>query len=401
MAFYDIKEVERELNRLNIPNKYRNIPIKEVLTNNYTMIVSIRENAGKTTEGLLIGAILHKTRGITIEYIRSDNDQTRRKSVENLFGTIINCKYIEKIFRGKYNSVSYMSQQKKFFLVKRDSDGAIIEKAEKPFCAVHSNEEWSSLKSTYNNPSGLFIFYDEFMDSGRATMNQWEEFMNNISTIGRPDSRRDDDGSSLVHVLMTGNNSNVYSHWFDDFCISEKVRELSFGHSFREKTQMGTTIYFKLLDPDEGIKKKVKEGRIDFFGFNTKKAAAFTGISEWSGKTFPHLEFNLNSKDVRKVYDRLFVRHRGRLIQMELYHSKENREFVFCHFASEPYKNDNIILTLNPRAKCDVYGRGEYESNKRVYELIRIYFRLRAEDRFRYASNFVGEILDDFEKNIK
>lgn len=401
MGFYNIREIEKELNKLNIPNKYRNIPVKEVLTNNYTMIISIRENSGKTTEGLLIGLILNKLNHVTIEYIRSDNNQTRRKSVENLFGTIIQCGYIEKIFKGKYNSVTYMSQQKKFFLVKRDEDGAIIEKGEKPVCAVHSNEEWSTLKSTYNNPSGLFIFYDEFMDSDRATMNQWEEFMNNISTIGRPDSRRDDDNSSLVHVLMCGNNSNVYSHWFDDFCISDKVRELSFGHAFREKTEMGTTIYFKLLDPDEGIKKKVKEGRIDFFGFNTKKAAAFTGISEWSGKTFPHLEIDLNSKDVLKLYDRVFIRHRNKLIQLEYYTSSECGYFVFAHFASEPYKNDNIILTLNPRKKNEVYGRGEYDNNERKYKLLRQFFRLRAEDRFRYASNFVGEILDDYERNIR
>lgn len=400
MAFYNLNEIEKEINRLHIPGKYHNIPIREVLGNNYTMIVSIRENAGKTTEGLIIGAILHYLYGITIEYLRSDNDQTRRKSVENLFGTLIKCGYIEKIFRGKYNGVTYLSQQKKFVLVKRDPDGAIIERSDKVFCAVHSNEEWATLKSTYNNPDGLFLFYDEFMDTNRSTMNQWEEFMNNISTIGRPDSRRDVDGQTLVHVLMTGNNSNVYSPWFDDFCIGDKVRELTFGHYFKTKTELGTSIYFKLLDPDEGIKQRVKKGLIDFFGFNTKKAAAFTGISEWSGKSYPHLEYDLNKKSVRKSFSRLYIFHRDKYIQVELYFSPDFRELAFAHFASEPKYDDNIILTLRPSKKCEVYGIGEYENNKRIYDIIRHVWRLKRENRFRYASNFVGEILDDYEKNL-
>ena len=401
MAFYNIKKIEQEMNRLNIPKQYRNIPISELFAANYAIFVSIRENAGKTTEGLLIGAILNYLYGVTIEYIRSDNDQTRRKSVENLFGTIISCGYLEKIFRGKYNSVQYLSQQKKFILVKRDKDGAIEEKSEKVFCAVHSNEEWSTLKSTYNNPDGLYIFYDEFMDTNRATMNQWEEFMNNISTIGRPDSRRDEDGKTLVHVLMTGNNSNIYSPWFDDFCIADEVRDLRFGNSFRKITKLGTSIYFKLLNPDEKIRAKVREGKIDFFGFNTKKAAAFTGISEWSGKSFPHLDVDLNKKEVHKSYDRLFVRHRNKLLQLELYYSLDKREFVFVHFASEPYKDDNIILTLTPKEKCEVFGKAEYENNQFIYNLVRRYFRLHAENRFMYASNFCGEILDDYLKNVK
>lgn len=400
MGFYNIKKIEQEMNRLNIPKQYRNIIIPELFTTNYSIYVSIRENAGKTTEGLLIGTILNYLHGSVLEYIRSDSDQARRKSVENLFGTLIDCGYIEKIFRGKYNSVQYFSQQKKFILVKRDKEGAIIDKADDVFCAVHSNEEWATIKSAYNSPKSYFIFYDEFMDTKRATMNQWEEFMNNISTIGRPDSRRDEDGKSLVHVLMTGNNSNVYSPWFDDFCISDEVRDLRFGNSFRKVTTLGTSIFFKLLDPDESIRAKVHEGRIDFFGFLTKKAAAFTGISEWSGKTFPHLDVNLNDPSVHKSYDRLFIRHRNKLLQLELYYSKNKREFVFVHFASEPYKDDNIILTLTPKEKCEVYGRAEYENNQFIYNLVRRYFRLKAENRFMYASNFCGEILDDYEKNI-
>ena len=49
MAFYNIKKIEQEMNRLNIPKQYRNIPIGELFAANYAIFVSIRENAGKTT----------------------------------------------------------------------------------------------------------------------------------------------------------------------------------------------------------------------------------------------------------------------------------------------------------------------------------------------------------------
>ena len=400
MGFYDIKKIEKELNRLNIPRKYRNIPLSELFSNNYSMVISVRENAGKTTEGLLIGVVIKYLYNITTEYLRSDDVQIRRKSIENLYGTIRKCGYISKIFRDRWNDVDYKSQQRKFYLIKRDEDGNIIDRDTEPLCAIHSNEAWSELKSGYNSPNSLYIFYDEIFDTNRGTMNQWEEFMNNISTIGRPDSRRDSDGSSLCHVLMTGNNSNLFSPWFDDFCISDKIKELRFGHSFKFKTELGSSMFVKLLDPDDTLKKRTREGMIDFFGFNTKKAAQFIGLTEWSGKTFPHLEFDLNEKTTRKVYDRLFVRHRDRLIQIELYADPKFREIGFCHFASEPYRDDNIILTLQPVKKCEVYGIGEYENNKRIYDLIRHAWRLKNENRFRYASNFVGEILDDYEKNL-
>ena len=394
--YYDIPKIKREIKKLNIPNKYYKINLDQLFTHDFYMMISIRENSAKTTQTLITGMVMNAIDGTQIEYLKSDTAQIRQKGTENLFNVIRQLGYIDKIYKGRWDDVIYKPRSRRFYLCKHD-DERIIED-DKPLCIVHSLEESEDLKSVYTNPFGNFIVYDEFLDSKRPTMDQWSELMNLISTIGRPGTRLDDKtGRPMAHCIMLGNNTNVYNHWFDDFCISEEIQKLKFGHYFEMKTQMGTSLICYMLDQDETLKENVEKGRIHFFGFPTKKAAVFNGITEWSGKTYKHLNFTI--RDLRPIYNRLFIRYRGRLIQLELY--KDKNYFVFAHFASEPFRDDNIIMCTDPEEKQEVYGYGSYENNERIAKLIRTFIRLKIENRWYYASNYVGEIVDDFEKNIK
>ena len=398
--FYDIAKIKKEIKKLHIPGKYFRINIDQFFNHDYYMMISIRENSAKTTQNLIFGAVLWKLYGTTTEYIRCDTAQIRQKGIENLYNTVKSLGYIEQIFDGEWNDVEYKIRSRKFFLVHKDEDGMVDKSCDVPICCVHSNEESEDLKSAYNNPNGNFIFFDEFMDSKRPTMNQWIEFMTNISTIGRIGTRLDEKtGKPLCHVMMAGNNTNMYSHWFDDFCISEEIANLKFGHYFEMKTRMGTSMVVYMLDQDEELKEKVTKGKIHFFGFDTKKSAQFNGITEWSGRTYNHLNFSI--RDLRPVYNRIFIRHRNRLIQLELY--KKENYFVFAHFASAPLYDDNLILCLDPDAtkKCEIYGYANFERNQRIFNIVKRFIRLKYENRWYYSTNFVGEVVDDFEKNIQ
>ena len=399
--YWDIPKLKKEIKKLNIPNKYYRINLDQLFSHDFYMMISIRENAAKTTQTIITGLCMNKLFGTQIEYLKSDTAQIRQKGTENLFNTVKSLGYIEKIYGGRWNDVEYKPRSRRFYLCHTDEDGVKDEIAEKPICIVHSLEESLDLKSVYNNPDGNFIVYDEFMDTKRATMDQWGELMNLISTIGRPGTRLDEKtGQPLVHCIMLGNNSSQYNHWFDDFCISQEIERLKFGHYFEMKTEMGTSLICYMLDQDETLKENVEKGRIHFFGFPTKKAAVFNGITEWSGKTYKHLNFSI--RDLRPVYNRLFVRYRSRLIQLELYQrEKENNYFVFAHFASEPFYSDNIILCLDPETKQEVYGLARFENNERIVKIVNIFWRLKLENRWYYASNYVGEIIEDFEKNIQ
>lgn len=395
--YYDVKKLKAEIKKLQIPGKYYRINLDELWTNDIYMMISVRENAAKTTQTLITGLCCYKLWKGTLEYIRSDTAQIRQKGIENLYNTVKKLHYIDKIFEGEWNDIEYKPRSRRFYLCRKDEDGLIEKIDTEPCCVCHSNEESEDLKSAYNNPNSMILFYDEFMDTKRATMNQWSEFMTNISTIARPENRVDDNGLPICKVIMAGNNTNQYSSWFDDFCISDEIANLKFGQYFKVKTELGTTMIVYMLDQSEDLKNKVEKGLIHFFGFKTKKAAQFIGITEWSGKTYKHLNFSI--RNLRPLYNRIYIRHRNRYIQLELY--KDKAYFVFCHFSGAPRKDDSYILCLDPEDMHEVYGIGKFENNARIYDAIKKLWRLKMENRWYYASNYVGELVSDYEKNIE
>lgn len=393
--FYDIKAIQKEIKNLKIPPEYFNIPLEDIFKNDFTILLSIREDSGKTSSALLFGMVLYKLYGTTCEYLRNDKNQVTKGKIETLYKTVKSFGYIEKCFGSRWNDVIYKSQVKKFYLAKRDSDGIIIEEDTEPLCVVHSTEEAESYKSSYSNPKGDYIVLDEMFDSGRSPYKLWTDLMTAISTIGRPGSRGRED---RCFCLMLGNNSNMYSQWFDDFCISEQIPDLRYGSVIRWETALGTTGTCRLLEISERQKEKIKNRRIRFFGFPTKKAAQFIGTAEWSGKSYPHPDSTMDYH--RKQYDRLFILHRDRYIQLELYKYEESYK-VLAHFSRKPMLDDNIIMTLFPGDKRgEVYGYGQYQDNERVKKVISTFFRLKNENRWLYASNLVGEVIDDYQKSV-
>lgn len=393
--FYNIKQINSEIKKLHIPKEYWKINLESFFNHDYTILLSIRQDAGKTTMSLLLGLVIYKLYGFTTEYIRNDNAQITQANIETLYDVILKFKYIEKLFPGKWNSVNYYFRRHKFHLCLRDEDGNILEEDINPVCVVHSNENCENAKSGYNNPVGNFIIYDEVFDSKQPSMKLWTELMNNISTIGRVE---DPERANKVHVLMLGNNSNQYGWLFDDFCISDLVPQLTFGKVIDVKTAMGTTLTCSLLEQSERHKEYLKRNNIHFFGFNTKKAAQFIGQTEWAGKDYQHIDFDLEPENLR--FKRMYIRHRGRYIQLNYYTDEERKDYVFAHFSNAPLFDDNVILCLDPKTKQEFYGLCDYENNKKVYEMVRTLFRFRAENRWYYENNYIGELIDDFIKNI-
>lgn len=389
---FNVKKIRSEIKKLNIPKEYFRIDLESFFNHDYTILLSIRQDAGKTTQSLILGCVLRKCYGTVTEYIRNDEAQIRQKDIENLYNVVVKYGYIEKIF-GAYNDVEYAPRSKKFVLIKRDENGDIIDRDNKPLCVVHSNENWKNIKSSYNSPEGDYIVLDEFMDTNRATYGIWSEFMNNISTIGRPDAP-----GREPHVLMLGNNTDQYSFWFDDFCISDQIYNLKFGGRIESKTDLGTTLCCSLLEASEVQKERLQTRKIRFFGFNTPKAAQFIGSSEWSGKSWPHIENKLDYDNC--VFRRLYIYHRNRYIQIEVFFEDAKGYYLFLHFSNAPLFDDNIILRLDPREINEIYGMGEYAPEK-TWKKLRKIFRLRSENRAYYANNFVGEIVEDYIKNIE
>lgn len=299
-----------------------------------------------------------------------------------------------------YNNVEYSPTQKSFKLVWIDSDGVVKNKQNDPVCVLHSNENWKKYKSSYNSSKGDYIVFDEFLDTDRPTYRQMTELQNNLSTIGRHGSKQ---RHNNVHVLMLGNNTDEFSHWWDDLTITEEIKALNkFGSDFNVTTELGSTIYCKLIDVNENKKTEVKKKKIKFSGFNTPEMAQFNGTQVWAQTSYPQIPEDDMFDPKCKIWDKLYIHHRNRYIQLDLYNKKEYGYYVYLHWANEPDEDKKcIILTMNPNSPREVYGYGRTNFSDKMFNVIKKYVMLKGENRWYYHNNQIGAIVDDYEKNTK
>lgn len=390
---WDYNTILKDLKRLNIPKEYQNIKIDKLFENDYYMMMSIRKDSGKTTNSLLLGLILNYRWGETIEYIRCDENQIRKSSVETMFDVIKEFKYISTLWDDEYNTIIYKPMVKKWYLAYVDKDGKLTKTSDTPVCVMHSLEGYLNIKSTYNNVKGNYIVLDEMLDSSRSTFNQMVELQHTISTIGRyrPENR----------VICLFNNVNQYSFWWSEFCIEEEIKGLTYGGYFEKKTEYGTTIYCELLDVSSEKRKEIKNKKIRFSGFNTPKMSAFNGLATWQGATHQHLQNEelLNKNNL--ITNRLYIHHRNRYVQLAYYIDEDNLgEFVFVHFANKPTYTDNIIISLTPTNKWEIFGFGKF-APEHIRDVLYKIIGMRTECRWYYASNSVGDLVDDYFKEME
>lgn len=385
-------EVMKEIKRLNIPKQYHHIKIDKLFTHDYYIIMSIRADSGKTTDSLLVGMVLNYLYGTTIELLRSDESQIKKSSTESMFDVIKKFGYISKIYRDEYNSIIYKPQIKKWYLVYIDEEGNELKRQETPVCVMHSLEKYIDMKSVYNNPNGDYIVFDEFVDSSRSTFNQMVELQNQISTISR--------NRETTRVVMLSNNVNKYSQWFEEFTIEKDINTLEFGGYIDKTTELGTSIYCELLDVSEKKKEEIRNKKIRFSGFNTPKMNAFNGLASWQGTSHQHLDDEelLNVENL--VTQRIYIRHRNRYVQLCVYQEESRGEFVFLHYSNKPQFDDNVICTLTPTSKYEVFGYGKFVQNKHLQSVLYKIFGMRTENKWYYSTNSVGDLIDDYFKEL-
>lgn len=389
---FDVELVKKEIRKLKIPKEYFKMILEEINAHDISMFLSIRKDAGKTTQALIIGIVLNKLYKYEIEYLRIDDSQTREANIDNIFSVIEKYDYISKIYNGKWNGVEYKKRTKRFYLVKREGED-IIEKSERPILLVHSLQQWSDMKSGYNNPNGNFIIVDEMFDTGRSTSSMILELANQISTISRdrPEAR----------VIMLGNNLNKYSFWFDEFGIMSDIENLNYGGYIDHTTSYGTTIYCTLFDISEGKRQDVLKRKIRFYGLDSPKMAAFNGLQAFAGNQWQHVPDDEMLDPKYLLYNRIYIFHRGRYIQICIYYNKK-QEYVFLHWANKPLMNDNIILTASPDAqnRQHIYGFGKLCQNDNIKAKLSLIRSLREQKLWFYSSNSVGDLVHDYFKSI-
>lgn len=146
--------MRKEYKKLGIP-KDTYFPLKaDIRKFGYVIDLSDRSR-GKTTNKLIVALILFKMYGIVLQYIRQKKSDCEPKVIRNLYETVKEYNYIEKIFGDTFNDIEYYG--KRWYLTKRDEEGNVIEKCDEHSTMCIGLDESDSLKSTYNAPKGDMI----------------------------------------------------------------------------------------------------------------------------------------------------------------------------------------------------------------------------------------------------
>lgn len=377
---YDWKKIAKEYKKLKIPAQYF-YPLRvDPQRAGYYQALSDRSR-GKTTETLVLGMIMNKMYGTITHYIRTDRETITPKSLKDLFTTIRECGYIEKITDGSYNDVEYYG--KRWTYIRRDPDGNIVEKSPNHFCIAISLDESDRLKSSYSCPKGDLIIFDEFIQLSGYGYNDFIRFSDLVSTIFRKRL------SGIIYMLS--NTIDINSPWFDEFCIRSDVETMQPGESRYIESPDGTHIFIEIMSPDETPQRRDVNRR--FFGFPNPKLAAITGRGTWATDSFPHIPPHKDDQP-EILYNKLFLRHAGKLIKLQLVRT-EIGVCVYVRPATRTYSDSIILVSGDIRDKREIYGFGAQGSR------INLIWRLYRANRFYYATNSDGNLIRSYIKAVK
>lgn len=378
--FYDLKAIQKELDKV-VPPRYAYYDISDIFSEDISFYCSIRADAGKTMNALLLSLVLYKLYKIRTEYLRNDKEQTTEGCVGDLFDKIVDFGYVSDLFQ-TWNDITYKRIEKAFYLCRRE-DGEIVEIDEHPVLAVKSNENYKAYKSGYNSARSWFLIWDEFLDSKQPHSTLVQKLFENISTLGRDDPR--------VHVMALSNGVNKYDAVFDDFCIAKDIEFLDFGDSTRVLTDLGSSYFFKLIPVSAERKEKLEKKKLRFFGISKNKFAHFTGVQAWQGYNYQHLTGD-EEVDCKDLY--AFIYHRTKWMALYVITLKgDMKPIIHIVNSVPPRKDDRWIYTLNPSKLNEMLFIDCPKFIKDAYNENRMYF----------SSNNIGLLFDDFlqENGIK
>ena len=371
---YDYPTIRKEFRKLKIPTEFYN-PSKCPFDKCKWFINLSDRSTGKTTNWLLFGMIMNKLYGTVIQYVRQTNDMITPRNSKNLFDTILDNNYVSKLTDGKYNTIVYKA--KRWYYAIADDNGEIIEQKNNHFMCMLSIDNAENYKSSYNAPYGDIIIFDEFIGK-YYYRNEFVRFNDLLKTIIR-------DRQAPIIVLLA-NTIDKNSQYFNELEIYNTVQQMKQGDSEIITSERGTNIYVEILE--SGVKKQKTRSIVNtlFFGWKNPLISSITG-DDWAINNYQHIP-QYNSKTILKRY---YLEFNNTLLALDVRSCKELGIYVAVHRATRSY-DDSIIFTIGEIDKSNKRFRfGFSNSDKRLWELYK-------RNKFYYASNDLGSLLDNYVK---
>lgn len=378
---YNWKAIRKEFKKLKIPDDVYNPSYCPFESAKYIVVNSERD-VGKTTNFLLLGLVMNKMYGTQIQYIRQIEAMIMPKSLRNLFSTIINYGYVEKITNGVYNTVYYHGRR--YYYALADDSGKITEIAPEHFMFCTSIDKAIDLKSGYNAPVGDLLIFDEFIGKYYYA-NEFVNFEDLAKTIIR--------GRRSPVIVMLANTINVNSQYYNELEIYDKIITMHPGDKDIIRTDLGTNIYIELIGVGEHKKQKRNIINELFFGFKNPLLGSITGNSEWAFKSFQHIPEYEKGKEPETLSRKLYIYHNNKYVRLDMMLHSELGLCCYLHWATRTY-SDSIILTTDNRYD----NRFKYRlGNKKTETLIK---KLYSENRMYYQTNDIGSFVENYVVNV-
>lgn len=376
---YDFQYIRKQYKQLKIPKAFHtpvNYPFERC-----KFFVDVSERSiGKTTNWLLWGMIMYREYGTVIAYVRQNDTMLQPKNLD-IFATIIECGYVNKITGGKYNSVYYHGR--KWYYCNYDDNGKVSDRDNNYFMIALSIDRNQIYKSSLSIPTADCIIFDEFC-SRYYTPNEFVDFLDLVKTLQR--------NRLSPFIVMLSNTIDKHNEYFMELESYELIQTMLIGDSIEYKTSKGTPIQLSIVAPNEKTKLKKSITNALFYGFRNPKLSSITG-DDWSFTNYPHSKLTDISERLRGVY----LEFNSQLVGMDICLSDSLGVCVICHKANRTY-DDSIIFTKDDSGIYDSRYRYLMTGKDKLEVLL---LKCYNENKFYYQNNQIGAIVSNFFKANK
>lgn len=381
---YDWKKIRKEFHKYDlIPKEYYDpctAPLDSV-----DWYVEVSERAvGKTTAWLLLGLVMYKLYGTVTIYVRSKREMIAPKNAISLYNVILGEGYVSKIFDGEYNHIIYKSR--KWFPAYIDEEGNIV-RISSTYCArMVSIDDAGQLKSSFNEPRGDLLLYDEFIpiNPRENVPNEIVQFIDLMQTVFRL--------RLCCKVVLLANTLDRYNQYFHDLEIFDTVSCMHIGERITRTVSDGTKIYIEMIGAPEAYRKQKESWVRKYAPFAKPELSSVTGRAAWAIKMYQHIPAVTEEpkKDVSIDFGKLYIYSSGQYLRLDIVTHEELGTLIYVHWATRVYEDSLILTTETMHDKRYIWGIGQgtkiYTMMDKALKLHKVYF----------AANDVGAFFENY-----
>lgn len=310
-------------------------------------------------------------------YIRRYAEEIRPKFLQDLLTP--HSDYIKKLSKGQWNSTYYRTNN--FYLCRRDKNGDIVEKDGNPCLFALALNTWNTAKGADRGELNYIVF-DEFMTRDGYLRDEFATFANIISSLVRD--------REIKCIYMLANTVNKYCPYFEEMGLTH-IPDQEQGtielYTYNNEKLTVAVEYCATAEATKDVE--------HYYAFDNPQLDMIT-TGNWEEAKYKRIEktdFEMNEHTLK---GRFLVRFNHKEVVGEIHKDREEI-FVFYHWlGGSQYKwgRRDIIYTDEPI--LSVLHSNTFNNNQTHMHVL-IASLMRSGHDY-YASNSVGEVINNFKK---